>query len=130
MLDEATAHELRRHWDEGWNGYDLETIMAAFAPDVVFSSPFVARRTGDPERTTIEGYDAVRAYVADALETAPGIGYTVDALHAGTDSLVLVYTCHLADRTDQPGADWMRVDGEGRVVEWRCHYSFAFIPTP
>ena len=127
MLDEAAADELRRHWDEGWNGYDLDTIMAPFAADVVFSSPFVPKRTGDPERTAIEGYDALRAYVADALQGVPGIRYTVDALYAGIDSIVLVYTCHLPDGTDQPGADSMRVDGDGKVVEWRCHYSFAFV---
>jgi SnoaL-like domain len=127
MLDDAAVDELRRHWDEGWNGYHLDTIMAPFAADVVFSSPFVAKRTGDPQRTTIEGYDALRAYVADALRGVPGIRYTVDATYAGTDSIVILYTCHLPDGTDQPGADSMRVDDDGKVVEWRCHYSFAFV---
>src|SRR6185437_14521908 len=66
VLDEATAEELRRHWDEGWNAGDLATIMAPFAPGVVFSSPFVARLTGDQARTTIDGHDALRAYVDHA----------------------------------------------------------------
>ena len=127
MLDEATAERLRMHWDEGWNGDDLDTIMAPFAADVVFSSPFVPKRTGDPQTTSIHGYDALRAYVAEALAGVPGIRYTVDATYAGTDSVVLVYTCHLADGSDQPGVDIMRVDRDGKVVEWRCHYSFAFI---
>jgi SnoaL-like domain len=125
-VDEATAKDLRRHWDEGWNNYDLDTIMAPFARDIVFSSPFVSRLTGDPERTTIEGFDALRSYIAGSLGRTPGIRYTVDAAYAGTESLVLVYTCHLPDGTDQTGADSMRVDGDGKVVEWRCHYGFAF----
>jgi len=127
MVDEATAEVLVRHWDEGWNNENVDTIMAPFATDVVFSSPFVTRRTGDPDRATIEGYDALRAYVADALQRAPGIRYTVDATYAGADSIVIVYTVHRPDGTDVPGADSMRVDGDGKVVEWRCHYSFEFI---
>jgi hypothetical protein len=127
MIEESTVDALRRHWDDGWNNYDLETIMAPFAADVVFSSPFVTRLTGDGETTTIIGYDALRAYIADSLERVPGIGYTVEATYVGTDSIVLAYTCHLPDGTNQSGADSMRVDGDGKVVEWRCHYPFAFL---
>ena len=130
MIDEAQVSELRRHWDEGWNQGDVDTIMAPFAADVVFRSPFVARLTGDPATTAIEGRDALRSYVADALERAPGIRYTVDAAYAGTDSLVLVYTVHRVDGTDQPGADTMRVDAAGQVVEWSCHYAYDFIGAP
>ena len=127
MIDEATADELGRHWDEGWNNDDLDTIMAPFATDVVFSSPFVTRVTGDPEKATIEGYDALRSYVADSLERVPGIRYTVDGTYAGTDAIILLYTVHLPDGTDHAGADSMRIDGDGKVVEWRCHYSFEFL---
>lgn len=127
MVDEATVNELVRHWDAGWNGYDLDTIMEPFATGVVFSSPFVTRLTGDPKKTTIEGCEALRSYIADSLVRVPDIRYTVDATYAGTDSIVLAYTVHLPDGTNQVGADSMRVDGEGKVVEWRCHYSAAFL---
>ena len=126
MVDAATTDELRRCWDEGWNNADLETIMAPFAADVVFSSPFVSRMTGDPGKTTIEGYDALRSYVAGSLVKAPGIQYTVDATYAGADSIVLAYTVHRHGR-DWTGADWMRVDDDGKVTEWQCHYDLAFI---
>ena len=124
MIDDATVRRLARCWDEGWNQGDLDTIMAPFAPDVVFSSPFVPRFTGDPDRTTIEGSDALRSYLAAALTRSPGIRYTLDGTYAGTDGIVLVYRCHYPDpdRPDKAGADSMRVDASGRVVEWRCHY--------
>ncbi len=122
-VDEAALAALVRHWDEGWNREDVATIMAPFAADVVFSSPFVARRTG---AATVEGYEALRAYVVDALRRTPGIRYTVDASYAGTDGIVLVYTVHLPDGSETTGADSMRVDDHGKVVEWRSHYSFAF----
>jgi ketosteroid isomerase-like protein len=122
MLDDATVQDLQRHWDEGWNAGDLATIMAPFAPDVVFSSPFVPRLTGDPAKTTIDGRDALRAYLDHALRRAPGIRYTLDATYAGTDAVVLVYTYRTPDGTIGHGADSMQVGAAGKVVEWRSHY--------
>ena len=123
MLDDETVQDLQRHWDEGWNAGDLATIMAPFAPGVVFSSPFVPRLTGDPARTTIEGHEALRSYVEYALRHSPGIRYTLDATYAGTDAIILVYTYRTPGGTIGQGADSMRVDAAGKVVEWRCHYS-------
>ncbi|HEY4402780.1 MAG TPA: nuclear transport factor 2 family protein [Acidimicrobiia bacterium] len=122
MLDDATVETLARHWQDGWNRGDLETIMAPFAPDVVFSSPGISMMTGDPAKTTIEGADALRAYVDAALRRTRGIRYTLQAKYAGVDSVVLVYTCSLPDGAQTPGADLMRIDSDGSVVEWRCHY--------
>lgn len=127
MVDDALAQELSRHWYDGWNGYDLETIMSPYADDVVFSSPFVERVSGDPAKTTITGYDAVRDYVETSLRRVPGIRYTLDATFVGTDSVVLLYTVHLPDGSDKTGCDLMRVNAHGKVVEWRCHYH-AFTP--
>nr|BFE38589.1 hypothetical protein GCM10010200_108400 [Actinomadura rugatobispora] len=123
MLDDTTVENLRRHWDEGWNAGDLATIMEPFAADVVFSSPFVPRLTGDPAKKTIDGFEALSGYVDYALRRTPGIRYTLDAVYAGTDAVVLAYTCHAPDGTVRRGADSMRVDATGKVVEWNCHYS-------
>ena len=123
MLDDSTVTDLQRHWHDGWNAGDLATIMAPFAADVVFSSPFVPRLTGDPAKTTIDGHEALRSYVDYALRRTPGIRYTLEATYAGTDTVVLVYSCVAPDGTVRRGADTMRVDAAGKVVEWRCHYS-------
>ena len=122
VLDDATVHALERSWDDGWNRGDLDTIMAPFAADVVFSSPGIAMLTGDASRTTIEGADALRAYVADALRLAGDVRYTLRATHVGTDSIVLFYACGLPGGPAKTGADLMRVDADRKVVEWRCHY--------
>jgi ketosteroid isomerase-like protein len=122
VLTPEVLARLARHWDEGWNRADVDVIMAPFADDVVFSSPFVPRLT-DPPQTTIEGHEALRTYVVDALGRASDVRYTLHDTLAGTDSVVLVYTCHLPGGTDKPGADLMRLDDDGQVVEWRCHYA-------
>jgi SnoaL-like domain len=125
MVDDATVNVLRRHWEEGWNARDLETIMAPMAEHIVFSSPFVPTLLGDPTRTTIEGYGALRTYVGDALRRTPGVSYTLDATYVGTDSVILAYSFRRPDGTTNTGSDSMRVDGNDKVVEWRCHYAFV-----
>jgi ketosteroid isomerase-like protein len=122
VLDDATVQMLARHWEDGWNQGDLETIMAPFAEDVVFSSPGVSMMTGDPAKTTIEGADALRAYLDAAPRRTRGIRYALQKTYAGIDSVVLVYACGSPDAPQKPGADLMRVDRDRMVVEWRCHY--------
>lgn len=124
-VDAATVEYLGRHWEDGWNRQDTALIVEPFAAEVVFSSPFISRLEGDASVTTIEGFDAVRAYVAASFERAtPDIGYTLGASYAGTDGVVLVYTVHHPTRGDLPGADLMTLDASGKVAEWRCHYPF------
>ncbi len=127
MIDDAKAAELGRHWEDGWNGHDVDLIMAPFADTVVFSSPFVTRYTGSPSKTTIDGHDALRAYVVDALRRAPLVRYTLNDTYVAPDTLVLLYTFGVPDGPTRPGVDLMRVDGAGKVVEWRSHYATEFI---
>ncbi len=122
-MEPELAARLVQHWERGWNGEDVPTIMAPFARDVVFSSPFVGRLTGNLDTTTIDGYDALEAYVSGALQRTPGIRYAVDSVFFGTDTLVFTYTPRAPDGTVRTGADAMRVDGEGRIVDWRSHYA-------
>jgi hypothetical protein len=122
ILDDATVQMLCRHWEDGWNQGDLETIMAPVAPEVVFSSPGISMLTGDPSRTTIEGSNPLRTYIEDALRRAGNVRYTLRATHVGIDSIILLYTCGRPNGPEKLGADLMRVDGDRRVVEWRCHY--------
>jgi ketosteroid isomerase-like protein len=124
MLDAETVNSLERHWEDGWNGCDVDTIMAPLAEDVVFVSPFVARLTGDAAQTSIHGHDALRDYVADAVRRAGDIRYRLDATYAGSESVILAYTCRFPDGSERTGADSMRTDASGKVVDWRCHYTF------
>jgi hypothetical protein len=123
VLADTVVADLVRHWDEGWNGGDVDAIMAPFAEAVTFTSPGIPKITGDPARRSIEGAGALRSYVVDALARAGDVRYSVERALAGIDTVVLVYTCHMPDGSARPGADLMRVDGKGKVVEWCCHYA-------
>jgi SnoaL-like protein len=123
VLADTVVADLVRHWDEGWNGGDVDVIMAPFAEAVTFTSPGIPKITGDPARRSIEGAGALRSYVVDALARAGDVRYSVERALAGIDTVVLVYTCHMPDGSARPGSDLMRVNGDGKVVEWHCHYA-------
>jgi hypothetical protein len=125
MLDDATVKRLERDWEDGWKAYDLETIVAPYGDDIVFTSPFVSRLTGDPEQTTITGYEAMRTYVAESLRRVPGMSITLDSTYVGTDSVILMHTIRLPDGTQVSGADFMRVDEDGKVVDYRSHFTIS-----
>ena len=125
MISAERAAAFGREWVDAWNRHDLDAILAHYDDDVVFSSPFVATLTGDPGQTAIEGYEAVRSYMADSVRRTAGIAYTLDNTYIGTDSVILAYTFRLPDGSQKTGSDIMRVDGTNKVVEWRCHYPFA-----
>jgi hypothetical protein len=122
IVADTTAESLRRHWEDGWNDRDVETIMAPYADSVVFSSPAIPKYTGDPAQAAIQGAGALRAYVEQALARSGDVRYRVDHVFSGAETVVLVYTCSFPDGSTRPGADSMRLDADGRVVEWRCHY--------
>ena len=122
MLDDATLERLAHHWEAGWNGRDLDLIMEPFADDIVFSSPYVAKQLGDPARDTVEGHgDLGRTWRPRSSVPATCATPCVHRF-AGTDSLILLYTCHLPGGADREGTDFMRLGADGKVVEWRCHY--------
>jgi hypothetical protein len=125
IVDASTVRSLAKHWEDGWNREDVATIVAPFAEDILFSSPYVARIRGDGGDSTLRGLASVRQYVADSLvRVTPGIKYTLDASYSGTDTVVLCYTVHHPTLGERSGIDTMRLDGRGRVAEWRCQYPF------
>ena len=124
LLDEALVTSLQRHWEDGWNRCDLEMVMEPMSENVSFSSPFVATLTGDPARTTIAGYEALRSYISDSLRRTAGITYTLENTYVGTDSVILAYRFRLPDGTEKKGSDIMRLDATRKIIEWRCHYPF------
>ena len=125
MLDEATARRLGKHWEDSWNAQDLDLIMAPMGKEISFSSPFVSKLGRDPNAWTVRGYDEVRAYMAESLRRVTGITYRLDTTYMGADTVVLAYTFRLPDGTEKTGADSMRLDADGKVVDWRSQYPFT-----
>jgi ketosteroid isomerase-like protein len=81
-------NEFARAWAEAWNARDLESTLAHFRNDAVFSSP-IARRTGHGVDGVVTGKAAIREYWTAALVLNPDLKFTVRSVHAGVNVLVI-----------------------------------------
>ncbi len=117
-LTPEAAAAFARDWLAAWNAHDLDRILAHYADKVHVTSPVAARLTGSAE---VHGKAALRAYFAAGLARYPDLHFDFDALFLGDDSLVLGYVNQAGVRA----AEFMRFDGDGRVVRMIAHYQVA-----
>jgi hypothetical protein len=113
----AEAQAFAEEWIEAWNAHDLERVLAHYADDVAFSSPFAIELTGRADGT-IEGKEALRAYFARALEAFPDLHFTELRVARGASSVCLLYR----SVRDLQAAETMVVDERGLVTRVWAHY--------
>jgi ketosteroid isomerase-like protein len=123
MIERPAAERLAAAWLAAWNRHDLEAILAHYAEEVTFASPFVAKLTGDASGT-LRGKTALRAYFAQGLATYPQLHFTQHAVLVGADSVTLLY----ASVNGLLAAETMVLDAAQHVVAARCHYAPATDP--
>lgn len=107
-------------WIAVWNRHDLDAILAHYADDVVFTSPFAVRLTGDPAGT-VRGKESLRSYFAAALARFPDLHFKQRHSLSGVNGLVLVY-----DSVENLlAAEAFEFDACGKVCRVNCHYTLA-----
>ena len=90
MLTAREADALAQDWIECWNAHDLTRIIAHYADDVVFSSPFIQKLGASPSGAIV-GKEALLAYFKTALEKYPALTFRLRAVFRGIDSITLLY---------------------------------------
>jgi hypothetical protein len=90
MLTSLEADAFARRWIEAWNDRNVERILAHYADDVVFSSPFIQKIGASPSGTIV-GIHALSAYFTAALAMYPTLTFRLQAVFRGIDSVTLVY---------------------------------------
>jgi ketosteroid isomerase-like protein len=119
VIDEVWARQHAEAWIAAWNAHDLDAIVAPYAEDVEFRSPFVVKRLGDPQGR-LRGKDAVRDYFSKGLAALPDLRFELRSALVGVDSVAIHYD------SVHDGRDAIEVhafDGEGRIVAVRAHYA-------
>lgn len=96
-MDLEFARRFATQWQDDWNSHDLERILAHYHEDVTFSSPMIARFTGDVSGT-VRGKSELRAYWARGLELIPDLAFEVMDVRAGVDTLVIDYRNQIGGR--------------------------------
>jgi hypothetical protein len=82
---------LAETWYDTWNRRELAPIMAMYADDVHFTSPYV-RTLGFSADGTLTSKAELERYFAVGLSRIPDLNFTPVANCVGADSHTLVYT--------------------------------------
>jgi SnoaL-like domain len=122
-MTEADAQQFALEWVESWNSHDLERILSHYSDDVEVSSPLIEAVLG-PDRTSLRGKKAVRAYWAAALERYPDLRFILYRAYAGPNSLVL----HYQSIQGLVAAECMEFNSRGVVCRVLAHYALGADP--
>lgn len=118
MIDTDEARRFAREWIEAWNRHDLDAILAHYAEDVVFTSPFAVKLLGVPDGV-VKGVPALRAYFQRGLAAYPDLRFTLQQVAVGVDSVTLIYQ----SVNGLLAAETMELDGRRKVVRVLAHYA-------
>jgi uncharacterized protein (TIGR02246 family) len=101
-------------WAEAWNRRDVETVLAHFHPDVVFTSPTALAVVGS---ASVRGKQALRSYWAAALARVGTLRFEVDrvAWDPVSRELAIVYGSEI-DGASRRVSENLRFDAAGLVV--------------
>jgi ketosteroid isomerase-like protein len=112
--------EFARRYYAAWNARDLEAILALYADDIEFSSPYIAALGFSPDGV-IHGKVMLRAYFERALDRAPALTFTPEALCVGARGHTLIYRNHRGERA----AEVHEFDSAGLVIRADATYETA-----
>lgn len=87
-MDIDDALRFAASWAANWNSHDLDRVLADYAEDVVFRSPFAATVVGTD---TIVGKPALREYWTAGLARLPNLHFTVSGVQVCLDTVVINY---------------------------------------
>lgn len=107
-----------REWIAAWNAHEPERILAHYADDVEFFSPFVAGLTGKASGE-LRGKAALRDYFTRGLAAYPDLKFEFVRLYSGVRSCVLEY--HSVNRLR--AAETMEFDHAGKINRVQAHYA-------
>lgn len=118
MISDAQARPFANEWIAAWNGHDLEKILAHYADEIEFSSPFVIRLFNEPSGT-IRGKERLRDYFAKGLAAYPDLKFELFHVLTSIQSVVLYYR----SVKNLLAAEVMFFNPEGKIIKVVAHYT-------
>ena len=119
------AVRLAHEWIDAWNRHDLDGIMAHYAEDVMFTSPFVATLANEPSGT-LQSATALRAYFSKGLAAYPNLQFELLDVLTGVTSVTLYYR----SVQGKLAAEVMKLNGAGLIARVDVHYRDAEVKVP
>lgn len=118
MISQPQADEMAASWLSAWNSHDIDKIMAHYAEDIEFYSPFVKVLLNRPDGK-IGGKPELEAYFLQALAKYPALKFQLLYVLPGVASFTLVYK----SVNQLLAAETMEIDAVGRVFRVMAHYT-------
>lgn len=112
------AQSFARQWIEAWNSHDLPAIMALYAPDIGFFSPYIIK-LGMNEEGRIDSKAALEVYFSKALTVYPDLHFELYEVLSGAGSVVLYYK----SVNGRLAAEFMEIDAAGKICLVKAHYN-------
>jgi ketosteroid isomerase-like protein len=109
--------EFAQRYYAAWNARDLDAILALYAEDIEFSSPYIAALGFSPDGV-IHGKQILRLYFEKALERAPGLRFSPESLCVGARGHTLIYRNHRGERA----AEVHEIDAAGLIIRADATY--------
>lgn len=109
--------KLAERYYAAWNAHDIDAMLALYSNDIEFSSPYIAALGFTPDGVII-GKDILRIYFEKAIERAPKLSFTPEALLVGARGHTLIYRNHRGERA----AEHHQIDAMGLIVRAEATY--------
>jgi hypothetical protein len=120
MINKQKAEQIAREWIEAWNHHDLDAIIAHYADDVEFTSPFVVKLLGNTSGT-IKSKEVLKSYFEKGLAAYPDLRFELLEVLTGVNSLTLYYR----SVKGMLAAEVMVLNPKGEIVKVMAHYNAA-----
>jgi hypothetical protein len=122
MNDSDLYQRFAAEWISAWNSHEVDRILAHYAENVIYRSPFVAQLGGSPDGHML-GKAALREYVLAGLRRYPKLCFLLRQVYAGIGSVVIEYD----SVAGLVAAETFVLDETGRACQVFCHYSQAAV---
>ena len=93
-MNHSDAVAFADRWLAAWNSHDIEAVLTHFTDDVVFTSPVAAQVVPD-SAGVLRGKEALRSYWTTAIDRIPDLHFSLVAVYAGIDHVVINYRNHV-----------------------------------
>jgi predicted ester cyclase len=118
IVTKEEAWKLANDWVEAWNSHDLDRIMAHYEDEVELTSQVAVHLLGKPDGKVV-GRANLRAYFQRGLEAYPDLGFHLDDVLFGINSVVLYYRNQKGTRS----AEFMKISPTGKLASVVANYS-------
>jgi len=109
--------EFAKRYYAVWNAHDIDAILKLYSDEIEFSSPY-AVALGFSYDGVLLGKPMLRSYLEKALERAPDLRLTPEALFVGSRGHTLVYRNQRGERM----AEAHEMDALGLIVRADATY--------